>query len=81
MDKHSAAGVVVLPPPKGMNLHNLDAVRREMARVYRDMRSGKIATQDGSRLVYVLGELGKMFTLCDLENRLQALERMSDGNP
>lgn len=63
----------VLPSPR-LNLNNLEALRREMGRVYRDMRAGKIETQDGTRLVYVLAELGKMFERCELEARILALE-------
>jgi hypothetical protein len=61
------------PTPR-MNLNNVDGVRREMSRVYRDMRSGSIATQDGTRLIYVLSELRKMFEVCDLERRIELLE-------
>jgi hypothetical protein len=45
-----------------------------MARVYKDMRAGSIPSQDGARLVYVLGELRKMFEACELEKRIEALE-------
>jgi hypothetical protein len=62
------------PTPR-MNLNNIDGVRREMSRVYRDMRAGTVATQDGTRLVYVLSELRKMFEVCELEKRLERLER------
>ena len=65
--------VTVLPSPK-LNLHDLEAVRREMARVYRDMRGGVIDTQDGTRLVYVLGEMRKLFEIIELERRIQTLE-------
>lgn len=66
-------GLVALPPPR-MNLTNLDGVRREMTRVYRDMRGRKVDTQDGYRLVMVLGELRKMFEMCEIERRLSLLE-------
>lgn len=69
----------VLPAPR-LNLNNLEALRREMSRVYRDMRGGKIETQDGTRLVYVLAELGKMFERCELEARILALEN-NHGEP
>ncbi len=72
-------GLAVLPPPR-MNLNNLDGVRREMARVYRDMRSGTANTQDGYRCVMVLGEMRKMFEVCELEKRLAALEGGNDGH-
>jgi len=45
-------------PP--IRLASLEEIRREMASVYRDMRRGKVETQDGTRLVYVLGELVKV---------------------
>lgn len=73
------SGLVVLPAPR-INLNNLDGVRREMARVYRDMRGGRVASQDGARFVYVLGELRKMFEVCDLEKRIAALEGGDDGH-
>ena len=67
------SGVSFLPTPR-LNLKDLDGVRREMARVYKDMRGGSIPSQDGARLVYVLGELRKMFEACELEKRIEALE-------
>lgn len=75
----NSAALVVLPAPR-INLNDLDGVRREMARVYRDMRGGRVHSQDGARLVYVLGELRKMFEACDLEKRIAALEGGHDGN-
>lgn len=73
------AGLVLLPAPR-INLNDLDGLRREMARVYRDMRGGRVPSQDGARLVYVLGELRKVFEVCDLEKRLAALEGGHDGH-
>lgn len=73
------AALVVLPAPR-INLNDLDGLRREMARVYRDMRGGRVHSQDGARLVYVLGELRKVFEACDLEKRIAALEGGHDGN-
>lgn len=63
----------VLPAPR-LNLNNLEALRREMSRVYRDMRTNQIETQDGTRLVYVLAEVAKMFERCELEARIAELE-------
>jgi len=73
------AALVVLPAPR-INLDDLDGLRREMARVYRDMRGGRVPSQDGARLVYVLGELRKLFEACDLDKRIAALERGNNGN-
>lgn len=71
--------LLLIPAPR-INLNDLDGLRREMARVYRDMRGGRVPSQDGARLVYVLGELRKVFEVCDLGKRIAALERGHDGN-
>lgn len=69
----------VLPTPR-INLNDIDGVRREMARVYRDMRRGKLDVADGAKLAYVLSQLGKLIELGELERRLTALENHSGGN-
>ena len=38
------------------------------------MESGKRDSQDGSRLVYVLTQIGKMLELTEIERRVDALE-------
>jgi hypothetical protein len=71
-------GTTLLPvPTPPINLHDLEAVRREMARVYRDMRGKKIDTQDGTRLVYVLGQIAKVHEIAVLEKRLVDLEKLT----
>lgn len=60
------------PPP--VNLHDMEAVRREMVRVYRDMRSMKIDGSDGSRLVHALSQIVKLIEASSFERRLEALE-------
>ncbi|WP_298158502.1 hypothetical protein [Ferrovum sp.] len=50
------------PTPKQIKLKTLDDVRLEMSRVYRDARQGRIDCQEGSRLIYMLGALGKAIT-------------------
>lgn len=73
----TATELVVLPAPRSINLHNLDAVRREMARVYRDMRTNRIDSQDGARFVFALSQIAKMFEMCDLEHRIGRLEEQA----
>ncbi len=69
------AGGVVLPTPiKKIDLATINDVRLEMASVYRGMKSGAIETSDGSRLVYVLGQIGKMIELHDICTRIDLLE-------
>ena len=55
-------------------LDTLEGVRRELSRVYREMRAGTLPSQQGTRLTYVLGEIGKLLALTRLEARIEALE-------
>ena len=64
-------------PTPPINLHDLEAVRREMARVYRDMRGHQIDTQDGTRLIYALSQIGKLHEAVELEQRITLLERIA----
>jgi hypothetical protein len=57
-----------------IKLQTPDEIRLEMARVYREMRAGKLESQQGTRLVYVLGELRKAYETCVIDRRLTALE-------
>lgn len=68
--------LVPLPTPQ-INLHSLEAVRREMARVYRDMRTLKIDSQDGTRLVYVLSQIAKVHEIAVLEKKVAELEKLT----
>ena len=63
------------PPPREIKLKTADDVRIEMGRVYREMRHGKIETGEGTKLVYVLGQIGKMIELVEIEKRIALLER------
>jgi hypothetical protein len=69
----NASGKVVATPKK-IDLSTINDVRLEMASVYRGMRSGSIETSDGSRLVYVLTQVGKMIEMHDLELKIKLLE-------
>lgn len=68
------------PTPREIHLKSVDNVRLEMAKVYRDMRRGVVDTGDGTKLVYVLAQIGKMIELHDLEARLDLLEGDKNGN-
>lgn len=63
----------LLPPPR-IDLKTIDDVRLELARVYRDMKSGKIETADGTKLAYVLAQIGKLIETHEVEKRIEALE-------
>lgn len=65
----------VLPTPPTIHLKTADDVRLEMAKVYRDMRRGDIDMSDGTKLVYVLGQLNRAIETGIVEARMEALER------
>ena len=66
-------------PPQGRRyrakLDTLNDVKREMARVYRECRTGVLATTEGSKLTWMLEKIGKVIETSDLEKRIEALER------
>ncbi|WAW09756.1 hypothetical protein NB640_11085 [Oxalobacter vibrioformis] len=62
------------PLPK-IDLHDAHAIRRELGSVYRDMRSGRIETQEGTRLAYVLDMIRKAYDTSVLQERVEFLER------
>lgn len=66
--------LVPIPPPK-LDLRDAHAIRRELAAVYRDMRSGAIEAQDGTRLAYVLDMIRKAYETSVLQERLELVER------
>lgn len=64
----------VLTPTPPIGLHNVKAVRREMASVYRDMRIGRIDVNEGTKLVYALDRIREAFKTEELETKLQVIE-------
>lgn len=68
-----------LSPKKSLRyvakLDSLKDVRREMAKVYREARSGIIEAQDGTKLVWMLAAIGKAIEGSDIEKRIEALEK------
>jgi len=63
----------ILTPSK-IDLRDAHAIRRELASVYRDMRSGAIESQDGTRLAYVLDMIRKAYETSEIQDRLESLE-------
>ena len=61
--------------PRRPVLKTLPDVRREMARVYREMRRGRLETQDATRMTYVLTQIAKIIQTAELEARIEAVER------
>lgn len=73
------ASLHVLPTPQVIHLKTADDVRLEMAKVYRDMRQGRVEMADGTKLAYVLGQLNKAIETGIIEARMEALERTLKG--
>jgi len=61
-------------PPNVSRLDSVISCRREIARVYKEGRKGKIETQDMTRFVSVLQTLVNVLRDSDLEKRIEALE-------
>jgi len=57
-----------------LRLNTIDDVKAEMARLYREGKSGQRDVSDVSRLANVLSLLGRLIEGSDLERRLTALE-------
>lgn len=72
-NRDSTGGKGSSPPPK-IDLRNAEAMRREMAAVYRDARAKRIDMQDGTRLIYMLNALRQAYETDLLEKRLERLE-------
>ena len=70
---HEGQLLQALPTPQ-LKLATIEDCRREMARVYRDARTARIDSQDASRFVYILSQIGKLIELSDIEKRLEILE-------
>lgn len=75
----NASGKVLPTRAKKIDLATINDVRLEMASVYRGMKSGKIETSDGTKLVYVLGQIGKMIEVHEIEKRIELLEAGDAG--
>jgi hypothetical protein len=79
-EKRDGSGNSKLIPPaarrKGFRakLQSVNDVQAQLARLYREARSGSIRVEDASRLANILAILGRMIGDSDLEARIAALE-------
>ncbi len=76
---HEGQLLRAIPTPR-LKLATIEDCRREMAKVYRDAKTGKTETADASRLVYMLTAIAKLIETGQLEQRLAALEGKQHGN-
>ena len=63
------------PPQKFIRLGTVRQIRGELAAVYRAVRSGQMASGDGTRLTYMLNVLANMTVDSELADRIEALEK------
>ena len=74
--------VEALPPQRGSRyrckLDTLNDVRREMAKVYRESRSGGIDPFNGTKFIWILQAVSKVIEGSDLEKRIEALENRDE---
>lgn len=59
-----------------VRLHNIGAVRRELAKLYREARRGDVSTNDASKLGHILFLIARILEGADLEKRIERLERV-----
>jgi len=76
--QHPVVTLLHTPRRRGPVLETLTDVRREMARVYRGMRHGRIDSQDATRMTYVLTQIAKIIQTAELEARIERLEAAAD---
>lgn len=68
------------PPPVGKKVYaraklaTATDVSRELAKLYREARSGSVKVEDASRLANILAILSRILIDSDLEARIEALE-------
>lgn len=62
------------PLPRVSRLDTLPACRRELARVYREVRLGKLDSQVGTRLAFMVTSIARLIEGGEIERRLAALE-------
>ena len=73
-------GLTLVPtPPRRILLSTLENVRREMARVYRNVDAQHIDSGEGSRRIYMLSQIGKLIEGADIESRIFELESRQEG--
>lgn len=72
----------VAPPPPAekkayarAKLTNATEVGRELAKLYREARSGRIKVEDASRLANMLSILARILSDSELEQRIEILEQ------
>lgn len=69
------------PAPRVGRLDTLPRCRRELARLYRDARGGRLDAQTAARLASIIAIVARMIEGSELEARLAALEEQQAAEP
>jgi len=67
-------GGVVARRYRGANLDTIAGVRRELGRLYREARAGRIDPGDATKLAFVLVSIVKVAEAAEFDARLRELE-------
>jgi hypothetical protein len=82
VDAEEVDGNTPLPSERRIRLETVDHVRVEMARVYREVRNGKLAPELGGKLTWMLVQLARVNEVVTVERRLREIEdRLKRGGP
>ena len=57
------------PSPRGPHLASFAEVRRELARLYREARTGRVDIRDASRLAYLLRQIADILPAVEKERQ------------
>ena len=69
-----------MPKRKILAPENVGQVITELGVLYRDCRSGRVDTLDGSRLASILTAIRQAIEASDIEVRLRQLEEIAEQN-
>lgn len=61
-----------------IGLKKIEDVRMEMSRVYRECRNGTIDPSVGTKLTFMLAQIGRLIETADLERRVEQLENADE---
>ncbi len=64
--------------PPQLRLGKIREVRREMAKVYTEVRRLKLPSSEGTRLIYMLAQISTQIRDSELEERITKLEKIQD---
>lgn len=68
-------------PARAPTIGRLDSavrVRRELTRLYREARAGRVPWSDACKGAHLLNSIARLLEACDLEQRVAALEARTD---